>query len=259
MRIYSKPKEKLLSYIGYQANPEKGIGWKDILYTYLQSWADWLVSADQIFERGLDVEELTLVMTGDKDKAWDAAEPYYNSARFKGHAKAYYRIAMHWAEDDHSEFLYGHYLEGAAKRGYMPAVRDFVKYYDDFKVTTITKDAYRRKRRQEKVYFNCCKILAEDKDPDAMWELGTCYLFGTGVKKDAAKGLLIRDCAIETGSLSPEQKESMRSTQNIFKSFEVDERSHYTIFTAFKDLFTIKKPEQKAEHPIKNDKEKAGS
>ena len=89
-----------------------------------------------------------------------------------------------------------------------------------------------------------------------MWELGTCYLFGSGVKKDATKGLLIRDCAVETGSLSPEQKESMISTQNIFKSFEVDERSHYTIFTAFKHLFTIKKPEQKAERQVKDDKER---
>ena len=256
MRVYSKPKEKLLYYIGYRTDPENGISWRDLLYTYLQSWADWLVSADQIFERGLDVEELTLVMTGDKEKAWEAAEPYYNSARFKGHAKAYYRIAMHWGEDDHSEFLYGHYLEGAAKRGYLPAVQDFVKYYDDFKVKTITKDAYRRKTKQEKVYFKCCKILAENKDPDAMWELGTCYLFGTGVKKDAAKGLLIRDCAIESGSLSPELKESLISTQNIFKSLEVDERSHYTLFTAFKELFKIRKPEPKVAHQAQDNEGK---
>ena len=239
MRVYSKTKEKLLSYIGYRHDPEKGFSWSFFSHTYLQSWAERLVKAEQIFERGLDVEELTLIMTGDTDKAWDAAEPYYNAARSKGFAKAYYRIAMRWGQNDHSEFIYGHYLEGAAKRGYMPAVQDFVEYYEEFKVKTITKDAWKRKRKQEKVYFHCCKILAEAKDPDALWNLGTCYLFGTGVKKDAAKGLLIRDCAIENGVMDEDRKATLIAIQNTFKSFEMNERPRYTIFTAFKELFSI--------------------
>lgn len=241
MKVYSKTKERLLSYIGYRSKPEEGFTWSVFFYTYLQSWADWFVKADQIFERGLDVEELTLIMTGDPDKAWDAAEPYYNSARFKGFAKAYYRIAMRWGRNDHSEFLYGHYLEGAAKRGYLPAVQKYVMHYEEFKVKTITKDAWKRKRKQEKVYFHCCKILAEAKNPDAMWDLGTCYLFGTGVKKDAAKGLLIRDRAIEDGTMDENRKATLIAIQSFFKSIEIDERPHYTIFTAFKELFHIKK------------------
>lgn len=241
MRVYSKTKERLLSYIGYRSNPEKGLNWTDFFYTYLQSWADWFVKADQIFERGLDVEELTLIMTGDPEKAWDAAEPYYTAARSKGFAKAYYRIAMRWGQQEHSEFLYGHYLESAAKRGYMPAVRDYVEYYEEFKVKTITKDAWKRKRKQEKAYYYCCKILAESKDPDAMWDLGTCYLFGTGVKKDAAKGLLLRDCAIENGTMNEERKATLIAIQNAFKDIEMDERPRYTFFSALKELFGVKK------------------
>ena len=244
MKVYSRSKEKLLSYIGYRPDHEKRISWRELLYIYLQSWAGWLVNADQIFERGLDVEELTLVLTDDQDKAWEAAQPYYDSAKSKGHAKAYYRIAMRWAQDDRSEFLYGHYLEEAAKRGYLPAVQDFVKYYDEFKVRTITKDAWKRKHSQEKLFFRCCKILADNNDTIAMWEMGTCYLLGTGVKKDVAKGLYIRDCAIEKGHFSPESKERLIETQNEFKNAVTDKRTHYNPLTALKELFSIESPEK---------------
>lgn len=217
MQVYSKIEEKLLSLISFQIDPEHGFRWEDIWHTYLQTYSDLFVSADHIFNRGLDLEELTLVMTGDAEKAWSIAEPYYDAASRKGHAKAFYRLAVHWGESNHSEFIYAHYLEGAAKRGYMPAVRDFIKYYDEFKVKTITRNVWRRKRRQEKIFFKCCEQLAEQKDPNAMWKLGTCYLLGKGVKKDASRGLVIRDCAIEMWDLDEEAKANLISIQNSYK------------------------------------------
>ena len=243
MRIYSKAKEKLLSYIGYQMDPEQGISWRDIFHTYLQAWAGWFVNADQIFERGLDIEELTLVVSGDIAKAWEAAEPYYNAARSKGHAKAFYRLALHWGETGHSEFAYSYYLEGAAKRGYMPAVRDFVNYYEEFKVKTITRDAWKRKRRQERILFSCGKLLTDGKDPHAMWKWGTCYLLGTGVKADASKGLAIRDRALALWDLDEDSKAVLVAEQKFYKENAIYEREPFIklFFTTVKDLFAPKK------------------
>ena len=221
MKIYGKNEEKLLAYISRQSDTDHGLTWSDMWYAYILTLPDFLVSAEHIFNRGLDLEELALVMTGDAEKAWEIAEPYYDVAKQKGYAKAFYRLAMHWEDSDLPEFKYAYYLEGAAKRRYMPAVRDFVNRYDEIKVQMITRNAWRIKRRQDKVFFQSCKLLSKRDDPNALWELGTCYLLGTGVRQDECKGLIIRDRALELWDLDEESKENLAEVQRIYKLLTV--------------------------------------
>ena len=241
MRVYGKLEEKLLSHIAHQPNIERGLTWSDIYYSWLQSATGRFISKDHVFERGLDIEELTLTLKCDPEKAWEAAEPYYKAAQLRGHAKAWYRFAMHWGESDHSEFIYAHYLEGAANRGYLPAIKDFFNYYEEFKVKTVTNDAWKRKRKQEKTYFKCCKILANAKNADAVWKLSECYLYGTGVKKDISKAIVVRSEAMELMGLDDEAKKDLLLSQEFHLALSADREPFAKIFfKTVKGLFTGK-------------------
>lgn len=73
MIIYSKTEERFLKYIGYHPSVEEGVTWKAIRYSALQSFAPFFVKLDHVYERGLDVEELSLALSGDADQAWETA------------------------------------------------------------------------------------------------------------------------------------------------------------------------------------------
>lgn len=248
MKIYSKRQEQFLSYIGYQSTVEEGVTWKGVLYSGLESYAHWFVSTDQVYERGLDVEALTLALTKDEDKAWEAAEPYYRYAEFRGHAEAAYRYAQHEEQNyGVGEFGYSLHLERAVKNGHKQAIHDFVYKYDEFKPKTITKDSWSRKRRTEKLFFQCCKTLAEEGDIHALWELGTCYLFGTGVKKDRTKGVVIRDQAMKQMDLDDDELEKMTAIQDFFKEDSLNERDSFGkyFFSELRKLLSMKKDDHK--------------
>lgn len=197
-----------------------------------------------MFERGLDIEALTLALSGDAEEAWLAAEPYYMYAKLRGHAEAAYRFAQHAKERfGVGEFVYGIDLERAAKLGHKQAIRDFVDRYDKIKAKTITKDAWRRKKKQEKLYFQCCKALADEGDTHALWKLGTCYLFGTGVKQDESKGIIMRDQAMKQWELDDEDWENLNDVQEFFKNSAIEDKpsSSQYFWKAAKYLFSIKK------------------
>jgi len=246
MKIYSKREEQFLSYIGYQ--PTDGVTWKGILYTGLESYAHWFVKLDHVYERGLDIEALTYAMTHDAEKAWDAAEPYYRYAEFRGHADAAYRYVQHTEQEfGVGEFIYSLHLERAVRNGHRQAIHDFVYNYDEFKPKTITKDVWKRKRRLERLYFRCWKALSEEGDSHALWELGTCYLFGTGVKKNPTKGVVIRDQAMSQWELDDDERERLTAIQNYFKEDSLNERVSFgkMFFSDLRNLFSVKKPGSK--------------
>lgn len=244
MIIYSKTEERFLKYIGYHPSVEESVTWKAIRYSALQSFAPFFVKLDHVYERGLDVEELGLALSGDADQAWEAAEPYYTYARLHGHAEAAYRCAKREEElFGPGEFVYPMYLEKAVKLGHEQAIRDFFNNYDAIKAKTITKDVWRRKRRQERLYFQCCRKLASQGDTRALWKLGTCYMFGTGVKKDAAKGLVIRDRALKQWELDGEDLERFTEIQDSFKQDALDESLSFgqSFLKMLGGLFSFKK------------------
>ena len=247
MKIYSKREERFLSYIDYQ--PTEGVTWKAVLYAGLEGYAHWFVSLDHVYERGLDVEALTFALTKDEDKAWEAAEPYYSYAEFRGHADAAYRCAQR-AESFFGvgEFIYALHLERAVKYGHKQAIHDYVYKYDEFKSKTITKDAWKRQKCQEKLYFQCCQKLADEGDSHALWKLGTCYLFGTGVKKDRPKGVVIRDQAMKQWDIDDDALEKLTAIQDYFKEDSLDEREPFGkfFFSQLKNLFSLKKSERDA-------------
>ena len=242
MKIYSKREEQFLSYIGYQ--PTDGVTWKGVLYTGLESYAHWFVKLDHVYERGLDIEALTYAMTHDAEKAWDAAEPYYRYAEYRGHADAAYRYVQHIEREfGVGEFIYSLHLERAARNGQRQGIHDFVYKYDEFKPKTITKDVWKRQQRLEKLYYKCCKVLSEEGDSHALWKLGTCYLFGTGVKQDRAKGVIIRDQAMKQWDLDDDELERLTAIQNYFKEDALDEQTPFgrSFLTELRRLFTFNK------------------
>jgi len=247
MTIYSDREERFLSYIGHQPGDVEKTTWKDILYTGLEGYAHWFVKLEHVFQRGVDVEALTMVLTGDAEKAWEAAEPYYKYASGRGHALAAYRCAK-WVESFHgtSEFIYPHYLERAVELGHPQAIRDYVKYYDEFKAKTITKDAWKRQERQERLFFKCCKKLADEGDAQALWELGTCYLFGTGVKEDKAKGVVMRDRALEELNLDEEDLERQIAVQAYFREEALEENEPF-VKMLFRMICNLMKTAKKKE------------
>lgn len=228
MNIYSKRQEQFLSYIGYQPTIEEGVTWKSVLYTGLKRYAHWFVSTSQVYERGLDVEALTLALTKDEGNAWEAAEPYYRYAEYRGHSAAAYRYTQH-AEQHFGvgEFMYSLHLERAVKNGHKQAIHDFAYKYDKFKPKTITKDSWSRKRRTEKLFFQCCKTLSEEEDTHALWKLGTCYLFGIGVKKDRTEGIAMRDQAMKQMDLEKDELEILTAVQDYFKEDSFNERTFW--------------------------------
>lgn len=251
MVIFSKREERFLKYVGFRYHADEKYSWKYVLYGSLSTYAHWFVSLDHIYKRGLDIEALTLALSGDARKAWDAAEPYYRYARQRGHADSAYRIAQH-AEEIFGvgELIYGCELERAARLGHAQARREFVERYDKIMARTITRDVWRRKQRQEKLYRECCRTLAEEGDPQALWDLGNCYLFGSGVKKDEPKGLIMRDRAIkqwEEWNYDEEELEWMKELQDSYKEEAIKEKppAGKYFWKLVKDLFSIKKQVRK--------------
>jgi len=245
MVIYSKTEERFLSAIGNIPNAEKGIAWKDVLDAGLESYAGWFVRTEHVYTRGTDIEELTMALTGDTQKAWKAAEPYYRYACSKGHAEAAYRCAC-WVEQNYgmAEFLYPKYLAKAVKAGHRQAMRDYVRHYDAFRARTITRDVWKRMKQQEKLYFECCRTLAEEGDVRALWALGTCYLQGTGVNADPAKGIVMRSQALKAWDRGDGALEAMAAEQAHFREHALAEDE--TFFKFFlRNMGNLIKPDKK--------------
>ena len=243
MKIYSDGEERILKHLGCRLDDPDAPMWKTLFSLIVASYTLWFVKRDHIYERGMDVEALTYALTGDREEAWNTAEPYYQYARIKGHPDAAYRYVQYAeAFSGADEFLYASYLERAVRCGHKQAIHDYVYRYDEFKVKTISRDAWKTQQRQEKLYFRCCKALAEAGDPDALWRLGTCYLSGTGVKEDDAKGLILRDRAMAQWELDEEQREKLTAIQDLFKEEATKEKfspaRHF--WKSLRELFTVR-------------------
>lgn len=178
----------------------------DLKTLFFRNTMGHFISGDHIYLRGKEIEDRTLAETGDEEAAWYAAEPYYDAARLKNNKDAWFRYAEYAYSNEWIEFVYAYQLGKAAKLGHKQAIHDYVYKYDEFKAKTITKDAYKEKKRQEKLYFRCCKALAAEGDLYALWELGTCFSLGCGVKKDLSKAIQLKEEVLERGEFTEEER-----------------------------------------------------
>ncbi len=252
MKTWSKPVELLLKAVALDPLTKGEFNRAPLLEIYASGDAAMLLPAGIMFERGLDLEEEELKRSGDKEKAFRLAEPYYSAAAMKRHAKANYRFALNCG-GYHSEFVYAGYIERAAARGYMPAVRDYYRYYEEFRAKTIMRDSWRRKLRQEKIYRRCCSLLALRGDLDAMWDWGTCLVDGVGGKKEIEKGMAIRDGvlkAMDPDDPSLSYRQRRQESDREWKRTPKEERA-YTRRLIRETLFPGRKNEDVSEE--KND------
>jgi len=208
MEKYSIIEEWALSTIGNQPDMEDGISMKTVIRTCASSIGWYLVKAERIYRRGKEVEDRVLQETNDAEKAWKAAEAYYDAASFKGNADAWYRKGVQSLTRFDPEFAYADLLTKAANHGHKQAIRDYVYRYEEFRARTITKNAYRKMKEQEKTFFQCCKILTIEGDLYAQWELAECYLYGSGVKEDRKKAIEIMKDVMSKGEFSEEEAET---------------------------------------------------
>ena len=167
------------------------------------------------------MERETLAASNDADKAWEAAVVYYIAAEAKGNADAAYKRALHRYRSGLSlEVGYESHLWKAAKKRHKKALIDYVYNYDEFKVRTITRSAWKTQRQQQCRLFKCCKYLSSGDCPDtyARWTLGTCYIDGVKAKKNIRKGVEIRDRVLEIGEIDEASRHRMIASQEYYKS-----------------------------------------
>jgi hypothetical protein len=216
MNKYSRIEEWALYYIGIKDRFIEKPSFKSFIQSFASSVAWYFVSGTKIFERGQDIEASVLAETGDKDAAWEAAEPYYDTARYKGNADAWYRKAIDSTEKFDLEIAYADYILKAAKLGHKQAIREYVYRYDDFKVKTISRNAYRRQKRQEKMYYRCCEILVTEGDYYALRKLAWCFILGRGVKKKRDKAIALLRNALVHFELDNDEKSGIQELIQLF-------------------------------------------
>ncbi len=220
MEKYSRIEEWALSAIGNQPDLTNGISAEAVKEVWVSNIARYFVSAKRKYKRGKEIEERVMQEINDDEKAWEAAEPYYDAARLEGQADALYRKALQSLTYLDPEFGYARYLTEAANRGHEQAIRDYVYRYEEFQAKTITKHAYRDKLKQEKTLFKCCGLLAEEGDLYAQWILAKCYLLGTGTKKDRIKGIELMKDALEKGNYNEEERKERQNIIDLFSEIE---------------------------------------
>ena len=209
-------KEWALSHVGYEPKTAR-LSFADVADYLSKNMALYLVRGKEIFSRGRKIEEKVLHETGDGEKAWNAAKPYYEAASLKNDANAWFRKAQCAKGKGWLEFHYAHYLEKAAKLGHEQAIQDFVYDYDTFKAKTITKDAYRSQKRQEKLFFECCEKLSAKGDLYARWELGKCYWLECGTRKNLSKSLEILEEVFQKVTLDAEEQKRRKEIIDYIK------------------------------------------
>lgn len=222
MERYSKIEEWALSTIAFRPDKENLFSLRTLKQAYASGFGWYLVSADRIYKRGKEIEEQVLQETQDAEKAWEDAEPFYNTASFKGNADAWYRRAEKSLERYSPEIAYADFLTKAANLGNEQAIHDYVYHYDEFCLKMITKDAYRKKMKQEKTLFRCCKKLADKGNLEAQWKLADCYYFGMGVKKDQKTAIDLMKDVLRRGDFDDEEKALRQSIIEALSDDPVD-------------------------------------